>query len=117
MTDCMDTMIRFLETRVIADYDAFKNSGEQYHEDATSYMELMNQIKSAIEELDNYIADIVVSVEDINTTMSQSAEGINIIADKSSKVVESTIEGYERLNESKESVKALGAVTAKFKLE
>lgn len=80
-------------------------------------MELMNQIKSAIEELDNYIADIVVSVEDINTTMSQSAEGINIIADKSSKVVESTIEGYERLNESKESVKALGAVTAKFKLE
>lgn len=117
MTDCMDTMIQFLETKVISDYDAFKNSGEQYHEDASAYMELMDQIKSAIEELDHYIADIVTSVEDINTTMSQSAEGINVIADKSSKVVESTMEGYERLNESKQSVKALGAVTAKFKLE
>lgn len=117
MTDCMDTMIRFLETKVISDYDAFKNSGEQYHEDASAYMELMDQIKSAIEELDDYIADIVTSVEDINTTMSQSTEGINVIAEKSSKVVESTMEGYERLNESKQSVKALGAVTAKFKLE
>ncbi len=117
MTDCMDIMIRFLETRVISDYDVFKKSGEQYHEDASAYMELMNHIRSAIEELDNYISDIVTAVDDINTTMSQSSEGINIIAEKSSRVLESTMEGYERLNESKESVKALGAVTKKFKLE
>lgn len=117
MTDCMNTMIEFLETRVISDYAVFKNSGEQYHEDAASYMELMNQIKNAIEELDGYIANIVTSVEDISTTMSQSAEGINVIAEKSSKVVESTMEGYERLNESKQSVKELEAITAKFKME
>ncbi len=117
MTECMNTMIRFLETKVITDYDVFKNSGEQYHEDASAYMELMNQIKNAIEELDSYIANIVTSVEDINNTMSQSAQGINDIAEKSSKVVESTIEGYERLNESKQSVKALEAITAKFKLK
>lgn len=117
MTDCMNTMIEFLETRVISDYNTFKHSGEQYHEDAASYMELMNQIKSAIEELDGYIANIVTSVEDISTTMSQSAEGINVIAEKSSKVVESTMEGYERLNESKQSVKGLEAITAKFKME
>lgn len=117
MTDCMNTMIEFLETRVISDYDTFKHSGEQYHEDAASYMELMNQIKCAIEELDGYIASIVTSVEDISTTMNQSAEGINVIAEKSSKVVESTMEGYERLNESKQSVKELEAITAKFKME
>lgn len=117
MTECMNTMIQFLETQVISDYDAFKNSGEQYHEDAVAYMDLMNRIKSAIEELDRYIASIATSVEDINTTMDQSTEGINAIAEKSSKVVESTMEGYERLNESKQSVKALEAITAKFKLE
>lgn len=117
MTECMNTMIQFLETQVISDYDAFKNSGEQYHEDAVAYMDLMNRIKSAIEELDSYIASIATSVEDINTTMDQSTEGINVIAEKSSKVVESTMEGYERLNESKQSVKALEAITAKFKLE
>lgn len=117
MTECMNTMIQFLETQVISDYDVFKNSGEQYHEDAVAYMDLMNRIKSAIEELDSYIASIATSVEDINTTMDQSTEGINAIAEKSSKVVESTMEGYERLNESKQSVKALEAITAKFKLE
>ncbi len=117
MTECMNTMIQFLESKVISDYDVFKNSGEQYHEDASAYMELMNQIKSSIEELDSYIANIVTSVEDINTTMNQSAEGINVIAEKSSKVVESTMEGYDRLNESKESVKTLEAITARFKLK
>lgn len=117
MTECMNTMIQFLETKVISDYDTFKVSGEQYHEDAVAYMDLMNRIKSAIEELDSYIADIVTSVEDINTTMNQSTDGINVIAEKSSKVVESTMEGYERLNESKQSVRALEAITAKFKLK
>lgn len=117
MTECMNTMIQFLETQVISDYDTFKNSGEQYHEDAVAYMDLMNRIKNAIEELDSYIASIVTSVEDINTTMDQSSEGINVIAEKSSKVVESTMEGYDRLNESKQSVKALETITSKFKLE
>lgn len=117
MTDCMNTMIEFLETRVISDYDEFKSSGEQYHEDAASYMELMNQIKNAIEELDGYIANIVTSVDDISETMGQSAEGINVIAEKSSKVVESTMEGYERLNESKKSIKELETITSKFRLE
>lgn len=117
MTECMNTMIQFLETQVISDYDTFKNSGEQYHEDAVAYMDLMNRIKNAIEELDSYIASIVTSVEDINATMDQSSEGINVIAEKSSKVVESTMEGYDRLNESKQSVKALETITSKFKLE
>lgn len=117
MTECMNTMIHFLETKVISDYGAFKNSGEQYHEDASAYMSLMDRIKNAIEELDSHIANIVTSVEDINATMNQSTQGVNEIAEKSAKVVESTMEGYERLNESKQSVKALEAITAKFKLK
>lgn len=117
MTDCMNTVVDFVGNKVISDYDAFRNSGEQYHGDAVVYMDLMNQIKGAIEELDSYIASIATSVEDINATMDHSTEGINAIAEKSAKVVESTLEGYERLNESKQSVKALEAITAKFKLE
>ena len=117
MTECMNTMIHFLETKVISDYGAFKNSGEQYHEDASAYMSLMDRIKNAIEELDSHIANIVTSVEDINATMNQSTQGVNEIAEKSAKVVESTMEGYERLNESKQSVKALEAITAKFRLK
>ncbi len=117
MTECMNTMIHFLETKVISDYGAFKNSGEQYHEDASAYMSLMDRIKNAIEELDSHIANIVTSVEDINATMNQSTQGVNEIAEKSAKVVESTMEGYERLNESKQSVKALETITAKFRLK
>lgn len=117
MTDCMQVMNEYLENTVIKDYGIFKQSGDQYHEDAEAYMELMDQIKQAIEELDSYISNIVNSVDDINTTMAQSSEGISVIAEKSSEVVESTMEGYDKLRESKESIGALNNMISRFKME
>lgn len=117
MTDCMQVMNDYLENTVIKDYGVFKQSGDQYHEDAESYMQLMDQIKQAIEQLDGYISSIVNSVDDINTTMTQSSEGITVIAEKSSEVVESTMEGYDKLRESKESIGALNNMIGRFKME
>ena len=117
MTDCMQVMNDYLENTVIKDYGVFKQSGDQYHEDAEAYMQLMDQIKQAIEQLDGYISSIVNSVDDINTTMAQSSEGITVIAEKSSEVVESTMEGYDKLRESKESIGALNKMIGRFKME
>lgn len=117
MTDCLQVMNEFLDQTVIKDYAVFKQTGDQYHEDAESYMQLMDQIKQAIQQLDSYISGIVGSVEDINETMAQSSDGITVIAEKSSEVVESTMEGYEKLRESKESVGALNRMIAQFKME
>ena len=117
MTDCMQIMNDYLENTVIKDYGIFKQSGDQYHEDAESYMYLMDQIKQAIEKLDSYISSIVDSVEDINTTMAESSEGVTVIAEKSSEVVESTMEGYDKLRESKESIGALNSMIGRFKME
>ena len=80
-------------------------------------MYLMDQIKQAIEKLDSYISSIVDSVEDINTTMAESSEGVTVIAEKSSEVVESTMEGYDKLRESKESIGALNSMIGRFKME
>ena len=76
----------------------------------------MGQIKEAIEELNTYIATIMKAVDDINETVSQSSEGINVIAEKSTETVDTTMEGYEKLRESRESIKALTAIVAQFKM-
>ena len=116
MTECMTAMMDVLENTVLSDYEMFRDSGVQYRSDADSYSLVMGQIKRAIEELDTYISTIMKAVDDINETVSQSSEGINVIAEKSTETVDTTPEGYERLRESRESIKALTAIVEQFKL-
>ena len=116
MTDCITAMMKFLEDTVLGDYTMFKESGGQYHADADAFIQVMRQVKDAIKELDHYIVQIATSVEDINHTVSESADGINVIAEKSTEAVCSTMEGYERLRESRQSVDELKEIVDKFKL-
>lgn len=116
MTDCMTVMHDFLEQSVFSDYKVFLNSGEQYHQDAMSFLELIENMKRNIETLNRYIEEITGSVSDIDQTVSQSSEGITQIAEKSSQSMESVMEGYEKLRESQESLKALQTIVQQFKL-
>ncbi|MBO5373215.1 MAG: methyl-accepting chemotaxis protein [Lachnospiraceae bacterium] len=116
MTECITAMMKFLEDTVLGDYDKFRESGGQYHADADSFIDIMRSIKFAIEQLDQYMEKIVTAVDDINLTVTQSAEGINVIAEKSSETANTSMEGYERLRESRESVNALREIVNKFVL-
>lgn len=116
MTECITAMMDFLENTVLNDYDMFRESGVQYRSDADSFSLVMGQIKAAIEDLNIYISTIMKAVDDINETVSQSSEGINVIAEKSTETVDTTLEGYEKLRESRESIKALTAIVEQFKL-
>ncbi len=114
LTDCITFMMDFLENTVLGDYDVFKKSGGQYHKDANSFITVMGQIKDSTHELDSYITQIMQSVNDINNTVSQSSEGITVIAEKSTETAATTMEGYEKLRQSRESVKELTAIVEKF---
>lgn len=116
MTECIVAMMDFLESTVLNDYSMFMESGMQYRSDADSYRSVMGQIKEAIRELDLHISKIMQAVDDINETVSQSSQGINVIAEKSTETVDTTMEGYERLRESRESIKELTAIVEQFKI-
>lgn len=114
MTECMTTMIDFLETTVLEDYDVFRESGSQYRGDADVFIQVMGQIKMAVESLDQYVTQIVAAVEDINDTVNQSSKGINAIAEKSSETENTTVEGYTKLKESRETIEALRIIIEQF---
>ncbi len=116
MTECITAMMGFLEDTVLLDYDKFRESGGQYHADADGFIDIMQNVKGAVEQLDRYMEKIVTAVDDINLTVSQSAEGINLIAEKSSETANTSMEGYERLRESRESVDALREIVRRFVL-
>ncbi len=114
MTECITTMMNFLESTVLGDYTLFRDSGNQYRMDADSFISVMAQIKVAVQELDEYMTEILTAVEDINDTVAQSSTGINAIAEKSSETESTTAEGYEKLQESRESIVALRNIVDRF---
>ncbi len=116
MTECITAMMEFLERTVLEDYGMFRESGGQYRKDADSFIQVMNQIESATGVLEKYISQILTAVDDINEMVNQSSEGINVIAGKSTETVNSSMEGYEKLRESKESVEKLHSIVEQFQI-
>ena len=116
MTDCIITVMGFLEGTVLGDYELFSKSGEQYLSDADDFKQVMGQTKEAIGILERYITQIVGAVEDINEMVTQSAGGINVIAEKSSETEENTIEGCTRLQECMQSIDELKQIVNQFQL-
>lgn len=114
MTECITTMMQFLETTVLADYDVFRESGSQYRMDADTFMTVMGQVKGSVEALDSYITQIATAVEDINETVGQASIGVNTIAEKSSETVSTTMDGYAKLQESRETIEALRMIVQQF---
>ena len=114
MTDCIQVIMNFLEETVVEDYSAFGQVGERYEKDAESFAESMQHIYSEISELNRKITEIVVTMDDVNRTITESAGDVNMIAEKSGDAVKKTLEGYEHLRESESSLKLLKELIEKF---
>ena len=116
MTDCIMTVMKFLESTVLGDYENFSRSGAQYLADADDFQQTMGQTKQAIGFLDGYITQIAETVENINDMVTRSTNGINSIAGTSGEAQNIAVEGYTRLQECRESMNALKEIISHFQL-
>lgn len=114
MTDCIQVIMNFLENTVVIDYGNFGQVGERYENDAESFAVAMQHIYSEISDLNSKITEIVDAMDDVNHTITESANGVNIIAEKSGNAVRKTLEGYEHLRESETSLNLLKELIEKF---
>lgn len=116
MTECIRVIMNFLEETVVKDYASFGTIGEQYENDAAIFAESMQQIYTEISDLNIKINEIAEAMDNVNKNVTESADGVNLIADKSGKAVEKTTEGYEHLRVSSDSLNSLNALIEKFNI-
>ncbi len=116
MAECLKTMLEFMQTKVLKDYDQFIETSIQYNTDADSFKASMTEINSSITELEEALQTITVSIEGINTTIAEAAKGVTDIAQKTSDIVGATGQTLERANESAECAEELKEILGKFKL-
>ena len=117
MTDCLTTIMDFLENTVLGDYESFQEVGQQYHIDADTFQQVMLETKNAVGELEKHIDEIKTTVDGINSMVEQSNDGINGIAEKSGKTQNLVAQGYDKLQECKQSVSVIKDFIAQFDLE
>lgn len=116
LTECIATIMDFVENTVVGDYENFKKAGAEYRQDAGEFKTVMSRTKEAMHELESLIGQISDAALGINNMMAQSSAGINDIAEKSGKTQESTAEGYERLKECRQSIEELKGIVDQFHL-
>ena len=116
MANCLETTLNFLEEKIVADYNGFINVSDEYNSDANSFERSMVQIYNSVTNLERSTSLIADAISGINTTVSEASIGVSTIAEKTSDVVQLTIETNNMVNESVDCANSLNDIVEVFKL-
>ena len=83
-----EKMLQFINTTVLADYDNFEEIAGQYHKDADSMAEMLQNFKNSAEHLTETMEDMVTGVSGINVAVDESAQGVASAADSTNQLVD-----------------------------
>lgn len=85
-------LLEFVNSRVLADYDALEATGQQYYEDAETVRGLMYQFSEATEKLSAMMEKVTNANEGISVTVHQSTQGITSMVGNTSELAEGMTE-------------------------
>lgn len=116
LAESLRDTVEFLEKVVLKDYSQFADVGENYYHDSEGFSNSMTNVEKSVKELAETITDIAEALEGINATVNESTIGVTDIADKTTHVVEQTIQNNMLVDDCIETVEKLNEITKMFKI-
>ena len=80
-------MLKFVDEKVIKDYDGFVQIVEQYREDAESMDALLTDFANSASSVNEVMGTINQGLNDISITVDESAKGVSDVAASTSELV------------------------------
>lgn len=117
LAESLQNTVEFLEKVVLKDYEQFSEVGEHYYNDSEGYSSGMSTIEESVTRLADTISEIAEALDGINSTVNESTIGVTDIADKTTHVVEQTIQNNELVDNCIETVDKLNEITAMFRID
>ncbi|MGE5629035.1 MAG: methyl-accepting chemotaxis protein [Solirubrobacterales bacterium] len=111
-----NSMLNFIETRILKDYATLLEVSEEYNEDALYYKNFSKELKESTDQLLISIGDILNTIESVTAASIQGAEGTSSIADRVSNVSTNSNHVLEEVQNAKSSCEVLKKEVAMFKL-
>ena len=109
-------VLEFIEKDVNPDYKMLVEVGEQYSKDAEGFNMIMNKFNQIAEQMKESTEDMVVAIEEVSKTVTESASGVENVAEKTAVIVEELINVKKSTEVNLEDARKLKDVVSRFKL-
>lgn len=116
LTNCLMQLLDLLDKKVTKDYNDFTNSCNEYSSSNNEIEKFMLEANNEANALKKSVEEITMTMEGIESTIKESADGVSNIAEKTYDVVEQTNKTYELTENCMKSANALEEIIARFKL-
>lgn len=116
MVKCLNTLMNFINTKILPDYDSFNSVAQKYQRDTSAMDNGMHQVNEALVELVGALDEISGTVTDINDMVRESSQGIHKIAEETSGMAEETGNNSRLAAESRDTIQELYSIVGQFKM-
>lgn len=103
LTSSSDDLLKFIDSKVIADYDSLVETGSKYLEDAEYVENLISKFNEKSTEIKEAITEINEAIESVATTIEQST-GRTVDISSNMKELSKAIEEVEKVAEEQASL-------------
>lgn len=116
MVKCLNTLMDFINDKILPDYDSFNSVAQKYQGDTSVMDDSMNQVNVSIRELVTALDEISGTVTNINDMVRESSQGIQRIAEETTDMASETGSNSQLAIDSKDTVKELFSIVGQFQM-
>ncbi len=116
LSECLTQTTSFLETNVLSDYEEFGKVSVQYKQDADTFGNSMNEIRSSIGSLNTDIEKIAGAISGIDSNVTDTSHGVVDIATRTTEMATESLNSADKVNECRDAVSDLNDIINRFSL-
>lgn len=110
-----EAMLKFIDSKVMKDYDTFVEVVDQYQQDAESVNDILNEFASNAGEIEETMQAMNTGISDISIAVDESAKGVTSVADNAVSLVEAMNQIQAETENSKNISQMLSDEVERFK--
>ena len=107
-------LVKFINERVLPDYEILERTGEQYLNDSITIDKMMGEMRDSMENIGSMMRTVAESNENITNNVRESAQGVGGVVDNTAALAENMKGIVEALNQVSDVVSHLSEQTACF---
>lgn len=107
-------LVKFINDRVMPDYEILERTGEQYLNDSITIGQMMSEMRDSMENVGSMMRTVAESNENITKNVRESAQGVGGVVDNTASLAENMRDIIKALDQVSDVVSHLSEQTACF---
>lgn len=107
-------LVKFINDRVMPDYEILERTGEQYLNDSITVDQMMSEMRASMEKIGAMMRTVAESNENITSNVRESAQGVGGVVDNTAALAENMKDIIKALDQVSDVVGHLSEQTACF---